>query len=122
MKIWLLRVGGALLTVAAAIYLNNASWLASAPEGEVKIVAHRGVHQLYSREGLTNDTCTADRMLPPTHDYLENTLRSMAAAFAAGAGNAAPTLEFQERNVSSPWWRLLRVWFSWPWRCDPASR
>jgi glycerophosphoryl diester phosphodiesterase len=69
----------------AAVYLWNAHWRAAPPEGEVQLIAHRGLHQLYSREGLTGETCTAERMLPPTHEYLENTLPSMEAAFAAGA-------------------------------------
>ena len=53
--------------------------------GGPKLIAHRGVHQTFHRENLTNDTCTAERIYPPEHDYLENTLRSMEAAFAAGA-------------------------------------
>jgi glycerophosphoryl diester phosphodiesterase len=69
----------------AAIYFWNASWRAAAPSGEVRLIAHRGVHQTFDREGLDNDTCTAERIFPPTHDLLENTLPSMQAAFAAGA-------------------------------------
>ncbi len=55
------------------------------PTPELRLIAHRGIHQTYHREGLTNDTCTAERIYPPTHDFLENTIRSMRAAFAAGA-------------------------------------
>lgn len=82
---WLKRIVIGLVVVAAGIYLFNASWRVAPPEGEVQLISHRGVHQLYSREGLESDTCTAERMLPPTHDYLENTLPSMQAAFDAGA-------------------------------------
>ena len=74
-----------LLAIAGAVYLNNTSLLSSRPAGEPVILAHRGLAQEYNREGLTGDTCTAERMLPPRHDYLENTLPSMEAAFAAGA-------------------------------------
>lgn len=70
---------------AGAVYLFNASWRVAPPEGDVRIIAHRGVHQTFSRDGLENDTCTAERIFPPTHNYLENTLPSMEAAFAAGA-------------------------------------
>jgi len=49
------------------------------------LLAHRGMSQLFDRTGLTNDTCTAARMLPPTHAYLENTIASMRASFEAGA-------------------------------------
>ena len=64
--------------------LLNASWLASPPEHQL-LLAHRGVHQNYEREGLERDTCTASRLKPITHQYLENTLSSMQAAFDHGA-------------------------------------
>jgi glycerophosphoryl diester phosphodiesterase len=69
----------------AAVYVWNASWRVSPPAGELQLIAHRGVHQQFSRDGLTGETCTAAQMLPPTHEYLENTLPSMRAAFEAGA-------------------------------------
>ncbi len=74
-----------LVLVVAAIWLWNASWLAPAPAGTPRLIAHRGVHQIFSREGLDNDTCTATRIDPPRHDFIENTISSMQAAFAAGA-------------------------------------
>jgi len=76
---------GAVLTGCAALYLANASWLAPVPTGVPGVLAHRGVHQTFRREGLTNETCTATRMNPPTNPYLENTIPSMRASFAAGA-------------------------------------
>jgi len=72
------------LVACAAIYLGNASWLRGAG-GRTTILAHRGMAQDFDRAGLDQKTCTAARMLPPTHEYLENTLPSMAAAFARGA-------------------------------------
>ena len=82
----MLRVAlGVLAVLVAGIYLFNASWRVAPPEGEVRLIAHRGVHLTFDRDGLTNDTCTAERIFPPTHELLENTLPSMAAAFAAGA-------------------------------------
>ena len=85
MKIWIGRV--ALLLAAALLILTfvNASWLAPRPAGAVKLIAHRGVHQLFDHRGLTNDGCTASRIEPPVHDYLENTARSMQAAALIGA-------------------------------------
>lgn len=73
------------LTVGGAIYLNNTSLLSNRPAGEPVMLAHRGLAQEFDRTGLTSDTCTAERMLPPRHDYLENTVRSMQAAFVMGA-------------------------------------
>jgi glycerophosphoryl diester phosphodiesterase len=69
----------------AAVYVFNASWRVAPPAGGVELIAHRGVHQTFSREGLTGETCTAERIFPPVHGYLENTLPSMQAAFDAGA-------------------------------------
>jgi glycerophosphoryl diester phosphodiesterase len=46
-----------------------------------ELIAHRGMHQTYFREGLTNATCTAERIEKATHSYQENTLESIEAAF-----------------------------------------
>ena len=76
-----LGILGALLT----LYLSNASFLAAPIGPQPVLVAHRGLAQDFDRTGLTNETCTATRMLPTSHDYLENTVASMRAAFAYGA-------------------------------------
>lgn len=75
---------GALALAAGAIALYNAPFLGR-PAGELTLLSHRGVHQDYHRENLTDDTCTAERIYPPAHDFIENTLPSMRAAFDAGA-------------------------------------
>lgn len=49
------------------------------------LLAHRGVSQTFDPQGVTGTSCTAERIYPPTHSLLENTLDSLAAAFAAGA-------------------------------------
>lgn len=81
---WLGIVLGAFVGLVVALALWNGSFWSSygAP---TTLLAHRGVHQTYHREDLDNDTCTATRILPPEHPYLENTLASMQAAFDAGA-------------------------------------
>jgi glycerophosphoryl diester phosphodiesterase len=76
-----LAAGGVVLV---GVYLNNASWAAH-PDGALSILSHRGVHQTFATENLTNDTCTAARMDRPTHGFLENTIPSMKAAFDFGA-------------------------------------
>ena len=78
-------LGFSLLVVTLGIYGLNASWIAGVPDGEMMLVSHRGVHQTFSREGLTNETCTAERIYPPSHTYIENTLASFAAAIDYGA-------------------------------------
>lgn len=86
MRRWLVRVLLVLLVAAGAIYVFNASWRAAPPATPgIALIAHRGVHQTFDRTGLENDTCTAERIFPPTHSLIENTIASMQAAFAAGA-------------------------------------
>lgn len=80
------RVLAGLLLLVGGIYIFNASWRVAPPaDPQVALIAHRGVHQTFTREGLEGDTCTAERIYPPEHNYIENTLPSMQAAFAAGA-------------------------------------
>ena len=71
--------------LAAFIYLNNTTWLVFDRPAGPMLLAHRGLAQTYGREGLESDTCTATRIRPPTHRFIENTLASMRAAFDAGA-------------------------------------
>jgi glycerophosphoryl diester phosphodiesterase len=78
-------LAGVLAFVCGSVYLANASW-AWGERGAPFLLAHRGVAQQFSREGLTNETCTAARVLAPTHGYIENTLPSIGAAFDYGAG------------------------------------
>ncbi|GLQ57362.1 glycerophosphodiester phosphodiesterase family protein [Devosia nitrariae] len=86
MKRFVLRAVGVLVLFAVAVYVFNASWrIARAADPTVTLISHRGVHQTFDRDNLTGDTCTASRIYPPTHGYLENTIASMQAAFAAGA-------------------------------------
>ncbi|ANH03621.1 glycerophosphodiester phosphodiesterase family protein [Shinella sp. HZN7] len=74
-----------ILGFALLIWSFNSSLIASAPEGATKLMAHRGAHQTFSHEGIDDDTCTASLIDPPRHDFLENTVAGMQAAFAAGA-------------------------------------
>ena len=71
------------VAVAAAAVLNASFW--SQYRAPLTLLAHRGMSQTFHREGLTNETCTASRIFPPTHRYLENTIPSMEATFKAGA-------------------------------------
>ena len=75
----------AIIAVAAGVYINNTNFLAPHRDGKPVLLAHRGMAQRFDERDVKNDTCTAARMLPPTHDYLENTIRSMRASFDAGA-------------------------------------
>ena len=83
------RRGRAVATVvllfAAFVYLNNTSRLAEPIRTGPFLVAHRALGQAFRREGLTARTCTASRMLPSEHGYLENTIPAIRAAFDYGA-------------------------------------
>ncbi|WP_441294207.1 glycerophosphodiester phosphodiesterase family protein [Bacillus sp. FJAT-27225] len=74
----------ALTALVLFVFLNNTSYF-SKDEAESRLLAHRGAGQTFSMEGITNETCTAERIYPPEHEFLENTIPSMKAAFSAGA-------------------------------------
>lgn len=103
---FLRRAAVVLLVFAAAVYVFNASWRVAPPAGELQLIAHRGVHQQFSSEGVKNDTCTAERIFPPTHEYLENTLPSMRAAFEAGAD----VIEFDVHPTTDVKMAVLHDW------------
>src|SRR5690606_27896728 len=76
----------AVLLFATFAWLNNTDVFMDVPDGQRPVLlAHRGLAQTYTRENLERDTCTATLIYQPNHPFLENTLPSMAAAFAAGA-------------------------------------
>jgi glycerophosphoryl diester phosphodiesterase len=75
----------AVVAFAGLAWLNNTSLFTIPVAGNTVLLAHRGLAQTYPREELDRDTCTATRINPPEHAFIENTLPSMAAAFAAGA-------------------------------------
>lgn len=63
----------------------NASWLAPEPRGAVKLLAHRGVMQQFSRANTVGVACTATRIEPPVNDFIENTVPSLYQARRLGA-------------------------------------
>ena len=81
----LVKVFGFAAVVAIAVYANNTNFFAQPPAERPSILAHRGLAQTYDKAGLTAETCTATRIHPPVHAYLENTIPSMRAAFELGA-------------------------------------
>jgi glycerophosphoryl diester phosphodiesterase len=82
-KKWLLA---ALALIAVVLSLLNASWLAPAPKGQPKLIAHRGVYHLYDKKAaFGRDTCTARFIDEPQHAVFENTVASMQVAAGEGA-------------------------------------
>lgn len=80
------RVGAAILLAALALWAANSSLLFSPPPDQApKLIAHRGVHQIYAGSERSAETCRAGEIEPLTHSYIENTLPSIEAAFGYGA-------------------------------------
>ncbi|GAB5536404.1 MAG: glycerophosphodiester phosphodiesterase family protein [Rubricoccaceae bacterium] len=97
---------GVLIGLVALLYLVNTSRLASPVGAELVLLAHRGLGQDYDREGLTNETCTAERLIPTGHSYLENTLPSMQAAFELGAD----VVEFDVHRTEDDSFAVFHDW------------
>jgi glycerophosphoryl diester phosphodiesterase len=76
---------GVVVLAAAGLFVGNSSALWGEESGVPRLLAHRGIAQTFPLDGVENDTCTATRIHPPDHGYLENTIASMRAAFEAGA-------------------------------------
>ena len=78
--------------ISTTVFVMGRTAEKPAQRDSFEIIAHRGVHQDYSGsvKGLRKDKshltdCTAVRIDKPTHQYLENTVESIQAAFAYGA-------------------------------------
>lgn len=100
------RILVGLIVVAAAIYVFNASWRVAPPDGSIQLIAHRGVHQNFDSTGLGNDGCSANRIDPPAHQFLENTIASMRAAFEAGAD----IVEFDVHPTTDGQFAVMHDW------------
>ena len=97
-RIWLERLFFAFALLLLLITLVNASWMAPAATGAPRLIAHRGVAQQFDHKNIDRyKTCTAARIDPPVHEYLENSLPSMEAARRLGADmievDIAPTAD-----------------------------
>ena len=92
MKRWAKRLALVLALAFLGMSVLNASWLAPAPRGYVKLIAQRGTMQQFSHKDLGPRDCTATRIEPPVHDYLENTLPGLSQAARLGAQAIAVTV------------------------------
>ncbi|MEO1029462.1 MAG: glycerophosphodiester phosphodiesterase, partial [Pseudomonadota bacterium] len=51
----------ALVVLIGIIVVANLSfWVPPPDNAQIKLIAHRGVHQTFPAEGLTNEKCTAE--------------------------------------------------------------
>jgi glycerophosphoryl diester phosphodiesterase len=77
-------IGGLVTLLSLFLYINNTARVSSRRRGPPVIFAHRGIGQRFDIP-IESSACTADHMLRPVHEYLENTIDSMQAAFDRGA-------------------------------------
>ena len=82
-----LRRGTAIVLLSViGLWLGNTSVFTAVPEGQgLRLLAHRGVHQVYAGTDRSRDSCQARPILLPEHGFIENTLPSMREAFRLGA-------------------------------------
>lgn len=88
------------------VYLNNSSYITKERANDPVLLAHRGMAQTFSMEGIEGNTCTAQRIYEPEHPYLENTIPSMEAAFEAGAD----VVEFDIRPTKDGQFAVFHDW------------
>lgn len=87
-----------IILVASIIWLNNTNVFSNGEQG-YKLLAHRGVAQTFDPDLVDWDTNTAAIIYPPEHEYLENTLSSMEAAFAYGADVVEFDVKLSKDNI-----------------------
>jgi glycerophosphoryl diester phosphodiesterase len=75
---------GAAVVTAGLFIANNSSWIDPIAK-QPSLLAHKGLGQNFDLTNIKSDDCTATRMLPPRHSYLENTIASIGEAFELGA-------------------------------------
>ena len=72
--------------LVGALWVTNSSLLVSVPQGQrAKLIAHRGMHQVFTGANRTADTCRAGDIAKIDHSYIENTIPSIKAAIDYGA-------------------------------------
>lgn len=90
-KIKGLWIGSSLIIIGILILVIAGCWSSEVPSEETanrefEIVAHRGVHVNWKKGAYDRVTgCEAQHIYKPTHEYLENTIASIGAAFDYGA-------------------------------------
>ena len=74
-----------LILLVVFIWVNNTSIFIKNQDSAPKLLAHRGLAQTFDISKVEWDTNTAEMIYEPEHQYLENTIESMEAAFNYGA-------------------------------------
>ena len=103
---WATRGLIVLVVVVVSFWLGNSSTLVKPFAMRPLLLAHRGVHQDYSREGVKDDTCTATQILPVHNKFIEDTIPSIAAAFQRGAD----VVDFDIHHTADKHWAVFHDW------------
>jgi glycerophosphoryl diester phosphodiesterase len=75
-----------LLCVVALLWLVNTNIFVQVPKDQrPKLIAHRGIHQIYAGDDRSAETCAANPVGQITHPFIANTMPSIVGAFAHGA-------------------------------------
>lgn len=74
-----------IVLLIGCVWANNTSIFLKDKNADPKLLAHRGVAQTFDLDNVEWDTNTAEIIHTPEHNYLENTIESMEAAFVYGA-------------------------------------
>ena len=98
-RAWKIATG--LTVLVLFVFANNTSRVSNPRTGLPTVVAHRGVSQSYQDIGAGG--CEAARMVPPAHDFIENTIRSIKAAFDQGAN----VVEFDVQRTRDQQWAVF---------------
>ncbi|MEP4197667.1 MAG: glycerophosphodiester phosphodiesterase family protein [Aliishimia sp.] len=100
MKAFVKRCLIVMAVVVVGLWLNNTSAFETIPDDrKPRLLAHRGIHQIYAGAQKSNETCTANPIKPRQHDFIANTRKSMEAAFAAGADIVELDIHLTPDNV-----------------------
>ncbi|MBQ4811185.1 hypothetical protein J8M20_07550 [Pseudoalteromonas luteoviolacea] len=75
-----------------------------------KTISYKGLVQPTDYTGVTNTTCTADRLTEVTHPYIENTLPAIEKAFELGADTV-------HLNIHATSDKQLAVFHDWTLDC-----
>ncbi len=76
----------AFLFLVGALWAGNASFFVTGLEDhETRLIAHRGIHQIYAGTDRSIDSCHASPVEKIEHAFIENTLPSIEEAFRLGA-------------------------------------
>ena len=83
-RVWKIGLAG-ISVLTAFVFINNTSGVSPGRERLPALLVHRGMAQRFNLTQSELDACAVARMIPPQHEYLENTIASMQAAFDRGA-------------------------------------